>query len=45
VVIDAREAEVGERQAAEARDRVVGSEVSRSHVVEQLAEGGFVHGR
>ena len=45
VVVDAGEPEIGEREPAQPADGVVRIEHARSHVVEQLAESGFVHVR
>jgi hypothetical protein len=42
-MVDARVAQVGERQTSEAGDRVIGREHARAHVVEQPAQGGLVH--
>ena len=44
VVVDAGEPEVGEGQAAEAVDGVVGRDRADLHGVEQPAEGELVHG-
>src|SRR5205085_4037666 len=43
VVVDAREAEVGERQAPQAGDGVVGRQHAGAYVGEELAQGRFVH--
>ena len=43
VVVDPGEAEVGEGQAPQAADRVVGRAGARGHVGEQLAERRLVH--
>src|SRR5439155_23573892 len=44
VVIDARKAEVGERQPAQPGDGVVGAQRAGADVVEEVAQGVLVHG-
>ena len=44
VMVDAGEAEVGEGQAPQARHGVVGADAPGTDVVEELAQGGLVHG-
>ena len=43
MVVDASEAQIGERQAAQARDGVVGAEDAGADVVDQPAQRGLVH--
>jgi len=45
MVVDTSEAEVGEGEAAEAVNGLVGAEGTRAHVIEQLAKRGLVHDR
>jgi hypothetical protein len=43
MVVDPGEAEIGEREAPEAPDCIVGRAGARSHVVEELSKRGLVH--
>ena len=43
VVVDRRALDVGERQAAESLDGLVGADRSGSHVVDELSQGRLVH--
>ena len=43
-MIDRRALDVGERQTAQAGDRVVGGDRSRTDVVDELAHRHLVHG-
>jgi hypothetical protein len=43
VVVDAGEAEIGEGEAPQTADGVVGRQGARPHVVEQLSQGRLVH--
>ena len=43
MVVDAREAEVAERQAPQAGHRLVGGQHTGAHVGEKLAQGRFIH--
>src|SRR5439155_3080887 len=44
VVVDPGEAEIRERQPAQPGHRRVGRQRAAAHVVEQLSQGGLVHG-
>ncbi len=43
MVVDPRIAEIGEREAPEPADGIVGWTCARSHVVEKLSKRGLVH--
>ncbi len=43
MMVDLGEAEVFERQMAQARDRVIGRELALAHLLEELADGFGVH--